>query len=60
MPDNVACRCPGNCGLHDEFCGKPVEKPEDVAPVVEGAIGTWYKYGLCENCWNALKEQGKV
>jgi hypothetical protein len=60
MADTVACRCPGNCGLHGELCGKPVEKPLDVAPVDEGMIGQWYKTGLCEQCWNALKAAGKL
>ncbi len=60
MADTVACRCRGNCGLHDGNCGKPVEKPHDVAPVVEGTIGPWYKSGLCEDCWNALKAVGKL
>ncbi len=60
MVDAVACRCPGNCGLHEELCGKPVEKPHDVASVTEGVTGTWYKYGLCEDCWNGLKGAGKL
>lgn len=60
MSDEVACRCSGNCGLHEELCGKPVEQPFDIASVDKGKIGQWYKSGLCEDCWNALKAAGKV
>jgi hypothetical protein len=60
MADTVACRCPGNWGRHDGLCGQPVEKPHDIAPVVESVVGPYYKYGLCEECWNALDAAGKL
>jgi hypothetical protein len=60
VADTVSCRCRGSCGFHEEPCGRPVEKPFDVAPVVEGSIGLWHKYGLCELCWNGLEAAGKL
>lgn len=55
MADVVACRCRGNCGLHDGTCGRPVEQPHDAQDMAGGVMGTWYQTGLCEACWKAIR-----
>jgi hypothetical protein len=55
MGDTVACRCRGNCGLHDGGCEKSVEQPADAQDMAGGVMGPWYKTGLCEACWKAIQ-----
>jgi hypothetical protein len=56
MADVVACRCRGNCGLHDGTCGRPVEQPHDAQDMAGGVMGTWYQTGLCEACWSVERK----